>query len=273
MDILMCPVCGQPLAGNDKESFCPKNHRFDRSRLGYLNLLRSQSSGGHHGDDRLMLMQRRAFLEKGYYHPMRLAVSELLKPLLPEAAVLLDCGCGEGYYSRFFYEELHRAGKQIRMICLDISKEAAKLTARCPFPHETVVGSAFELPVLPGVCDLVIDIFAPLAEQEFLRVLKPGGILLRVVPNERHLWQLKEAVYALPYENPPAERELTGFTLISSTSVSYAIDMDNTADILSLFQMTPYYYKTSREDQNKLHALSSLRTELDFEVILSRKNG
>jgi len=270
-NLLMCPVCRQPLALSDREAFCPANHRFDRARQGYLNLLRLQSSGGHHGDDRLMLTQRRAFLEKGYYHPLRYAAAELLKPVLPETAVILDCGCGEGSYAQYFYEELEKTGKQVQMICLDISKEAAKLTARCPFSHETLVGSAYELPVLSGVCDLIVDIFAPLAEPEFLRVLKPGGFLLRIVPNERHLWQLKQAVYDKPYENPPVERELEGFSLFSSTTVAYEINIDNSQDIQSLFQMTPYYYKTSREDQEKLSALSTLRTELDFEIILSRK--
>lgn len=321
--VLICPVCGRPLRSDDKEAYCENNHRFDRAKQGYLNLLRSQSSGAaHHGDDRLMLTERRSFLEKGYYHPMRQKMAELAveyfpagKPdLLPVSVdsallfsertsypgrapcpecgslsgckpdsdqsvsagstpVILDCGCGEGYYSRYLYEGLASSGKPAAMLCLDISREAAKLTARKDFPHETVVASAYELPVLSESCAMITDIFAPVAEKEFSRVLSPDGILLRVVPEEMHLWELKQAVYDIPYKNPPVDPELEGFTFIRSESVRYTIHLDNAADIQSLFKMTPYYYKTSRSDQARLAELTELTTQLSFAILISRKRG
>ena len=290
---LMCPVCGYPLRMNSKEAYCENNHRFDRAKQGYLNLLRSQSSGmGHHGDDRLMLTGRRSFLEKGYYHTMRQKMAELASEFLPtdfmacssgdlrkqspgiaddRNTVILDCGCGEGYYSEYLYSVLASSGKPVSMLCLDISKEAAKLTAKRNFPHETVVASAYELPVLSESCGMIVDNFAPVAEKEFLRVLAPGGILLRVVPEETHLWELKQAVYDAPYEKSPVDPRLGGFELLRCESVDYTIHLDCPQDIQSLFKMTPYYYKTSRSDQAKLEGLNELTTRLSFAVLVSRK--
>ena len=39
----------------------------------------------------------------------------------------------------------------------------------------------------------------------------------------------------------------------------------------ALFMMTPYYYKTSRADQEKLEKLDTLSTNLDFGVFVMRK--
>ena len=328
---LRCPVCGLPLQLLPGEACCGHNHRFDRAKQGYFNLLLSQSSGlGHHGDDRLMLTERRSFLEKGYYLPMGRRMAELAAAYFPVPGVrcsdenpdsrsvgpertapdgagseagyghcsfgsdagcehsssfsaspesgsfplILDCGCGEGYYSRELYTSLESAGIPVSMLCLDISKEAAKLTARRCFPHATVVASAYELPVLTGSCSMIVDIFAPVAEKEFYRALAPDGILIRVVPQEKHLWELKQAVYDRPYENPPVDPELEGFTFLYRENIDYTIELDTAEDIRSLFKMTPYYYKTSRADQSKLEALQSLATRLSFAILVSRrKNG
>jgi 23S rRNA (guanine745-N1)-methyltransferase len=76
-NLLRCPVCGEMLIKEAREYHCPKGHRFDRAKQGYVNLLRSQrSSKRNHGDDRDMIVARREFLEKGYYLPLR----ELLHP-------------------------------------------------------------------------------------------------------------------------------------------------------------------------------------------------
>jgi 23S rRNA (guanine745-N1)-methyltransferase len=53
------------------------------------------------------------------------------------------------------------------------------------------VASIFALPVQNASLDAVTNLFAPCAEEEFLRVLKPNGHLLLVGAGERHLMGLK----------------------------------------------------------------------------------
>ena len=85
-------------------------------------------------------------------------------------------------------------------------------------------------------------------------MLRPDGHLLRVVPMERHLWELKAAVYDTPYENPPADLAADGFTLVRQEELRRTITLTSQEDIQALFQMTPYYYKTGADDQRKLEA-------------------
>ena len=270
MSVLICPLCASALQETPKEAFCAHHHHFDRARQGYLNLLQKQGSG-RHGDDRCMVQARRHFLSKGYYAPLARQVAELVGRVFPAQGVLLDVGCGEGYYTEQVYETLRAQGKEPQLTCLDISKEAAKWMARRPFPQTTVVASAFHLPIASASCDLLLNLFAPIAPQEFARVLKPEGLLLRVVPQERHLYGLKLCLYDKPYENPPVEQALEGFVPVERSRLDGSLHLDDPADILALFQMTPYYYKTSRQDQQRLAQCKTLDTELSFALLLDRK--
>ena len=106
--MLICPVCSLPLHVDEKEAFCEKGHRFDRAKEGYFNLLLSSSAKGH-GDDKKMLLSRRSFLEKGYYSHLLEALEEGCLHLTPENGVLVDAGCGEGYYTASVAERFERA--------------------------------------------------------------------------------------------------------------------------------------------------------------------
>jgi len=273
MSILICPVCRELLHTGDKTAACENGHCFDRSREGYFNLLLSQSSSRkRHGDDLLMLSSRQHFLSKGYYDFLLEGIAALLQKYLPGGrAAVLDVGCGEGYYTEGLYRLLSDSGRQPEFTASDISKEAAKITARRKFPHETVTASAYALPIAGESCDAVINIFSPVAEKEFARVLRPGGILIRAVPGEKHLWGLKARIYDKPYLNPPVDQALSGFSPLDRLDLDRQLHLSCQEDIDALFRMTPYYYKTSAGDQAKAEALRELDTELSFAVLADRK--
>lgn len=272
MTSFICPVCGKALNRAETCYRCENGHSFDIARQGYVNPLRSQqSSKKHHGDDKLMVAARRRFLDGGYYSPLRDKVCGLAAKYCPKEASVLDAGCGEGWYTSLILETLENAGKHVDMTGIDISKDALKAAGvRCR-ELRFAVASAFDLPVGDASQDMVISIFAPLAESEFRRVLNENGIFIRVVPDERHLFELKAAIYEKPYLNDPVETGLSGFDLIEDAAVSYTLHLSNTSDIVSLFMMTPYYYKTGAEDQKKVMRLDSLDTGACFRVLVYRK--
>lgn len=272
MSVFRCPVCGLPLQFAEHEAACPNNHRFDRARQGHINLLMSQAAAARrHGDDRPMVEARRRFLEQGHYAPLMECIAGMAVAFSPAAPVLLDAGCGEGYYTEAVAGALLAAGKQPRIAAIDISKDSAKAIARRPFEKEVAVASAFALPVPDGSCDIILDIFAPCAEKEFLRVLKPGGVLLRAVPLPRHLMGLKSAIYAMPYLNNEVVQALPGFESVGRKDLCWNLHLDCQEKIHDLFLMTPYYYKTSAADQARVAALDALDTELAFAVLADRK--
>lgn len=261
---LLCPVCGETLVREERVWHCKNRHSFDVARSGYVNLLPPSASGKRHGDDKHMVAARTAFLSRGYYDHLIGAVAEACMQLAGPDACVLDAGCGEGTYTRAIYDALAAKGGRPQLLGADISAEAVKRAARQVPEGIFCVATTARLPLAAESLDLIVNIFSPFMAEEFRRVLKPGGYLLRVVPMEKHLIELKAAVYDHPYENPPFEPAAEGFRLMQTQALRTTITLSSNEDVQALFLMTPYYYKTGAEDQKKLAAVQSLRVTTEF---------
>ena len=118
-----------------------------------------------------------------------------------------------------------------------------------------------------GEAPIILNIFSPKAADSFKRVLKDDGMLIQVMPGKKHLLELKEILYKdSTYENE-VEFEYEGFSLKDSFEVSYNIDVDKD-DLMHLFTMTPYLYKTKIEDIKALDDIKNLKITIDFVIAI-----
>ena len=272
MSLFRCPLCAAPLEREAGAYRCGGGHSFDVAREGYVHLLPpNQKHSALPGDDRDMVLARREFLSRGYYHPLLNTICSRILSLSGETPALLDAGCGEGTYSAGVYQALRAAGKRPRAAGTDISKFALRTAARREREVEFAVASSYRLPLAEESVDVLLNCFSPLALEEFRRVLKPGGWFLYVVPGPRHLWEMKEILYDKPYPNEEKETPYEGFAYLDILPVSYSVHLSSQADIHALFQMTPYYWKTGREGAERLAGLESLDCRVDFRVHVFRR--
>lgn len=211
-----------------------------------------------------MVLARRSFLNKDYYLNLKHKLLEYTQKK-GENAVILDCGCGEGYYTSFI-------SQNSKVIAIDISKNAISLAAKRDKNALYVVGSSYDLPVKDNSVDMILSLFAPLAEKEFSRVLKKNGCVLAVVPAEKHLIELKELVYDSAYENNPLKYFLDGFFEKKREKLSYTTKILGNDSIKELFSMTPYSFKTSREGLEKLNDVSEINITIEFYLITFEKD-
>ena len=195
MSIFCCPSCQKPLCREERRLVCPAGHSFDVARSGYVNLLLSQQTGRkHHGDDKRMVKARSAFLERGYYDPMR---QELIKQGLAAARqgmTVLDAGCGEGYYTAEMAKTLREREYRPKVAGIDISKAALQEAAKRDRETEYAVASCFHLPVAGESVDLLLSVFAPYCGEEFLRVLKPDGTFFCSTYGREHMKEISQLV-------------------------------------------------------------------------------
>jgi 23S rRNA (guanine745-N1)-methyltransferase len=264
----LCPLCTASLQLNQKSYVCENNHRFDLAKEGYLNLLPVQfKHSTEPGDNKQMMQARREFLEAGYYEPMAKAVAMMVNANPPTH--LLDLGCGEGYYSR-----------KIETYCsttmllhgVDIAKFAIAAAAKKQANARFIVASANRLPYADRYFDFVLRVFAPSNEHELRRILKPSGLLLTVTPGPRHLWQLKEFIYAEVKEHALENALPQGFERMDTQRISYKIT-PNPQQRIDLLQMTPFAWRANEGVRQAIKDAAELEIETDFILTLAIKTA
>lgn len=273
MDFL-CPVCKSALSKQGKSYICQNMHCFDLSKEGYVNLAAAKGISSLSGDSPEMAKSRHAFLSGGYYEPLAKKLAEFINKQNPSQVCVLDAGCGEGYYTRCVRENLTCDSL---FYGIDLSKESVKIAAKCEkvLPEEKrahfAVAGIFDLPFADNSFDFIISVFAPISECEFSRVLKQNGKLIIACPDTKHLYSFKEQIYDKATENIEKIQEFDEFELEETFRLTYDINVEN-QHIFPLFQMTPYFWKSSRETQNKVSNLDMLCTQCDFLIkVYSKK--
>ncbi len=263
--LFSCPLCGKRLTYGQPGYRCPAGHCFDMAKEGYVHLLPANHRHSKApGDDKEMVAARTRFLEGGWYQPLREKLCALLETVALPSPVVLDAGCGEGYYTAALADTAARLGGRVAGI--DLSKTAIRRAAkRCP-GAEMAVASVYHLPLPQRSVDVLVDCFSPLALEEFARVLRPGGQFLYVVPAARHLWELKSVLYDCPYENEEKTEEYPGFRFLRRETVETIFTLPSPEDIRALFQMTPYTWKTPKAGVERLNALEELTVTAQFHI-------
>lgn len=273
--LFRCPLCAAPLERTGHQYICPDRHSFDVAAAGYTHLLpANRKHSKNPGDDKEMVAARSAFLDQGYYGPLRdeLCAAALEGLVNIPAPVVFDSGCGEGYYTAGLWNTLTEHGHAPQIAGVDISKFALRKAVKRLPQAEFAVASVYHLPLADESVDMMTNIFSPLAAEEFRRVLKPGGLFCYVVPSALHLWEMKQVLYPTPYENPVKREDYPGFAWQGARQVRYTIHMEDSAHIMALFGMTPYAWKTPREGVEKLRGLDELDCQIGFDIHIYRKD-
>ena len=259
--MLICPICQAPLASADNGLACANRHSFDRARQGYYNLLPVQHKNSRDpGDNQAMVEARRRFLDGGHYAPLARRLAELAAERGPRS--WLDIGCGEGYYTAQLAEQLPEADGY----ALDISREAVKRAAArgrsrslrdAALPTSMsvaaltwLVASMARVPLSDASCDLLASVFSPLDWQEALRLLRPGGGLLRMGPTRAHLMELRQKLYdeVRDYDDQKhLELIPPGMHLAHSETLSFPLLLADAQARADLLAMTPHGWRASAE--------------------------
>ncbi|KXT90521.1 Ribosomal RNA large subunit methyltransferase A [Streptococcus oralis] len=184
-----CPICQKNLTLVETSLKCSNRHSFDLAKFGYVNLAPQIKQSTNY--DKENFQNRQQILEAGFYQAILEAISELLASLETSTTVL-DIGCGEGFYSR----KLQESHSDKTFYAFDISKDSVQIAAKSE-PNWAVnwfVGDLARLPIKDASMDILLDIFSPANYGEFRRVLSQNGILIKVIPTENHLKEIRQMV-------------------------------------------------------------------------------
>jgi len=261
-----CPLCQQTLTLTDKIYRCDSNHSFDQAKEGYVNLLPVQFKHSKApGDNKEMVIARRAFLDKGFYQPLVDAMLKLYQQYGDQTAPLFDAGCGEGFYTHQHKNALND------VYGVDIAKETIRIAAKRYKECHFSVGTLSTLSFNNRYFSWIISVYAPILETEFTRLLNENGYLLTVTPAEQHLFELKELIYKKANEHDTSKNPIKKLTLIEEQRLTYTMHFNNCEDVLNLLAMTPFSFKASQELIENIKKMVEFSCQADFVLRLYKK--
>lgn len=290
LEHLRCPVCGGMFLREPSLLRCANGHCFDLAKEGYVNLLPpGKGKNARTGDEKAMVRARQTFLAAGLYNGISDAIASLLQRYLPHdhAPVLCDSGCGEGYHTLRIADSLSQNRGGALLYGFDASKTAvsyaAKAANRRMYTGEGGIGTyggticaffpanIFALPLSDSSVDAVISMFAPVAADENLRVLRENGVLLVASSGVRHLSEMRALLYNDVHYHEDATAAYEGFTLADTADVRYTMHVPDSDTLRALWTMTPFYYKTSPEGKERLFSMESLNCTVDVRLTVYKK--
>ncbi|VMH28654.1 23S_rRNA m1G745 methyltransferase [Streptococcus pneumoniae] len=261
-----CPICQENLTLLETNFKCCNRHSFDLAKFGYVNLVPQIKQSANY--DKENFQNRQQILEAGFYQAILDAVSDLLASS-KTTTTILDIGCGEGFYSR----KLQESHSEKTFYAFDISKDSVQIAAKSE-PNWAVnwfVGDLARLPIKDANMDILLDILSPANYGEFRRVLSKDGILIKVIPTENHLKEIRQRVQDQltnkEYSNQDIKEHFQEhFTILSSQTASLTKTI--TAEQLqALLSMTPLLFHV---DQSKIDWSQLTEITIEAEILVGK---
>ena len=261
-----CPICRENLTLLESSLKCNNRHSFDLAKFGYVNLAPQIKQSANY--DKENFQNRQQILEAGFYQAILEDISDLLATN-PSAKTVLDIGCGEGFYSR----KLQESHPDKTFYAFDISKDSVQIAAKSE-PNWAVnwfVGDLARLPIKDASMDILLDIFSPANYGEFRRVLSKDGILIKVIPTENHLKEIRQRVQDQltnkDYSNQNIKNHFQEhFTILYNQTASLTKTI-TTDQLQALLSMTPLLFHV---DQTKIDRSQLTEITIEAEILVGK---
>jgi 23S rRNA (guanine745-N1)-methyltransferase len=270
--VLRCPVRGCPrrLAHEGPRWICSGGHSFDQHRTGFLNLLQPQDRRSRNpGDSREAALARRRLAGSGHADSVHRTLANVIASSVPgKSPSLLDVGCGEGAFLRYLASiaRLERHG-------VDISGPSIEFAAKASPEVLFVVANADRfIPYAGDSFDFVTSIDARANAAEFVRILKPRGLVLIAVPGPDDLLELRERIHGARVEKSRASRVEEEFARTLALVDRTTVRENRTFDLPILLDLLRVTYRGFRQSERAaVESLTAMNVTLSHEVLAFRR--
>ena len=261
-----CPICQENLTLIKTSLKCSNRHSFDLAKFGYVNLAPQIKQSANY--DKENFQNRQEILEAGFYQTILETISDLLARL-ETAKTILDIGCGEGFYSR----KLQESHPEKTFYAFDISKDSVQIAAKSEPNWEVnwFVGDLARLPIKDASMDILLDIFSPANYGEFRRVLSKDGILIKVIPTENHLKEIRQMVQnqltKKDYSNQDIKEHFQEHFSIQSRQIASLTKPITAEQRQALLAMTPLLFHV---DHTKIDWSQLTEITIEAEILVGK---
>ncbi|MBS4205648.1 methyltransferase domain-containing protein [Bacillus sp. FJAT-49754] len=256
---------------NDHTLICIKGHSYDLAKKGYIHML-AQSINTKY--DKALFHSRQKIAESGFFHPLVETIGKLIEKEIGQnhGTAILDAGCGEG--SHLAQIQDYVASDTIGFGA-DISKEGVQLAASKSTKTIWLVADLANCPLASDKFPFILNILSPSNYAEFDRLLTDDGFLIKVIPNQDYLKELREVFYeereAFDNEKTLARFE-EKFDLVNSQSVRYSTHLEQPL-LNELVKMTPLSWSANEKKLRRMSEMLSMDITVDLNILVGKKKS
>ena len=261
-----CPICQESMTLVESSLKCSNRHSFDLAKFGYVNLAPQIKQSANY--DKENFQNRQQILEAGFYQNILKGISDILATKA-SAKTVLDIGCGEGFYSR----KLQESHSDKTFYAFDISKDSVQIAAKSEanWAVNWFVGDLARLPIKDTSMDILLDIFSPANYGEFRRVLSQNGILIKVIPTENHLKEIRQMVQdqltKKDYSNQDIKEHFQEHFSIQSRQIASLTKPITAEQRQALLTMTPLLFHV---DHTKIDWSQLTEITIEAEILVGK---
>ncbi|QUL57773.1 methyltransferase domain-containing protein [Paenibacillus tritici] len=275
-EIFICPLCKKQMQLVDLKSLvCENQHCFDIAKCGYLNLSSRASNTKY---DQKIFDNRRAVSQSGLFNPLHAVISEIMMSELQsdEPLSILDAGCGEGsHLNRIQVEMQKKKSNPLLAVGIDISKEGISSAAAEYSNAIWCVADIANCPFANQQFNYIVNILSPANYSEFKRMIMDQGMVIKVVPEQDHLKEIREVLHEgsnkQVYSNGPIINYFNKqFKLLDIVSIRYPASL-NESLIDPLLGMTPLSWGVSSYRKKKIQKMNLKQVTMDFKILIGKK--
>nr|WP_243864156.1 methyltransferase domain-containing protein [Alkalibacillus almallahensis] len=210
--------------------------------------------------DTSLFNARQRLNEAGFYTPLVNQLDQELANLAPK--IVLDAGCGEGSH----LQQLNTRRHIPFPIGIDLAKEGVQQAAKHDEDVQWIVADLANTPMNNQSVDVILNILSPSNYAEFERVLAEDGVVIKVVPNQAYLKEIRQQLDQTDYSNNDVvDRFRESFDIIREHRVFAEQELIE-AMFQDLIQMTPL---TQDADLNQLNFVQHVT--LDLTILVGQK--
>ena len=262
--LLRCVLCGSGFELRENSMVCGSGHTYDIAKKGYVNLFGRPSKVSETYDRSLFSARNTvSYLYDGLCNKLNELIGNY------PHRVILDAGCGCGNITA----KLLNADA---LFGVDLSKEGMEFAAS-NYGGEIIfiVGNINELPLKDGTADIILNVMSPSNYSEFKRILRNGGILIKVIVEPEYLSELRNFIYKdddrNKYTNDDVYDNIGGNMNITDTyRLTYQCEIGK-EHLSCLFDMTPLTKGIAAREEIRrdfINSFDSFAVTMAFKIVV-----
>jgi 23S rRNA (guanine745-N1)-methyltransferase len=272
---LMCPLCGASFRVIENMSLIciENNHCFDIASKGYVNFIPNKRQESEQYSKKLF-ESRTSVFKAGVYDKLLNEIYNTISSKFAQVTEddrynLLDVGCGEGYYAAKLSEK-----PKLNIFAIDIVKDAILAACKKKVPVTWMVADLTKIPMQNSSVDILLNVLTTANYEEFKRVLKKDGIIIKVIPGSDYLKEIRDIVKSKlrnkEYSNDSVVAHFKKqVTEVEMKTLNYKFPVDE--NLLKQFMlMTPM---TAGIDIEGLELGGISHITIDLKVLIGSDNG